>query len=75
VVKRVEELSLPGFLMEVSAVLVLALLGTEKNPAAKGDDLVPDHSEWSQTLVASHTGPRSRSLHRIQRINVLSPTR
>ena len=57
VVKRIEHLSLPG-LLEVFAVPVLALPRTEKDPPAKGDELVSDHSERSQTLVAFLTAPR-----------------
>ena len=56
VVKRIEHLSLPG-LLEVFAVLVLALPRTEKDPPAKGDELVSDHSERSQTLMAFHNAP------------------
>jgi hypothetical protein len=47
-------------LLEVFAVLVLALPRTEKDPPAKGDELVSDHSEPSQKLMAFHTAPDSR---------------
>jgi hypothetical protein len=39
-------------------VLVLALPRTEKVPPAKGDELVSDHSERSQTSMAFHTAPQ-----------------
>ena len=61
VVKRIEHLSLPG-LLEVFAVLVLALPRTEKDPPVKGDELVSDHSERSQTLMAFHAAPDSRRI-------------
>jgi hypothetical protein len=48
----VVQLSLPDPLLTMFAVLVFALLRTEDDPAAEGDDLVPDHSKRSQALVA-----------------------
>jgi hypothetical protein len=57
----VEYLSLPG-LLEVFAVLVLALPRTEKNPPAKGDELVSDISERSQHIggISYRPPPDSR---------------
>jgi hypothetical protein len=45
--KRVVELSLIDFLPALFEELVLALLRTEVDPAAEGNELVPDHSERS----------------------------
>jgi hypothetical protein len=51
----VVELSFPDLLLPKFAVLVFALLRTEDEPTAEGDDLVPDHSKRSRALIASLT--------------------
>jgi hypothetical protein len=51
----VVQLSLPDLLLTMFAVLVFALLRTEDDSTAEGDDLVPDHSKRSRALVASLT--------------------
>jgi hypothetical protein len=58
-VKQFSELSLPDLQLAVFAVLILARLRAEEDPAAEGDELVPDHSERSRALVASLTHRRN----------------
>jgi hypothetical protein len=52
-VKQLAEFSPPDLLLAVSAVLILAPLRTEEDPAVEGDEMVSDHSKRARALVAS----------------------